>query len=159
MSFRRQALEGVRFDEQLRGEGAQYRNDSALCLKVKRRGWKLIYDPKVAIDHFYAVRYGEDKRIKFNPIAVSNLAHNEMLLILDYMNGWQRFSCVLYSLLVSSIATPGILQFLRMIVLQKGSCPWLRLIGATKGKYEGFKTWLSSRSVKKVQTAAPRRKK
>src|SRR5690606_14115209 len=48
MSYRRTALKSIRFDERLRGVGAQVHNDLDFSLSVKRAGWKLIYSPDVA---------------------------------------------------------------------------------------------------------------
>ncbi|HWA14885.1 MAG TPA: glycosyltransferase family 2 protein, partial [Gemmatimonadales bacterium] len=52
MSFRREALAGHRFGRGLRGGAAQFGEDLALSLQVHRAGWKLLYDPSVAVDHF-----------------------------------------------------------------------------------------------------------
>jgi GT2 family glycosyltransferase len=62
MSFRRRAIGAVRFDRKLRGSGAQYLNDWALSLAVKRSGWRLEYDPSVAVDHYQAPRPESDRR-------------------------------------------------------------------------------------------------
>lgn len=63
MAFRRTALAGLRLDERLRGSGAQMHWELALGLAVKRAGWRLIYDPAVAVDHYPAERFDEDQRI------------------------------------------------------------------------------------------------
>ena len=148
MSFRKKALRGLSFDTRLKGQGAEYRNDLALCLDVKRKGWKLIYDPLVTIDHYYASRFDEDQRGEFDKTSVRDLAHNDILVILDHMSGWQRVSCAIYSLLVSSIATPGILQLIRMVILKKGNHLWARFSLGMKGRLEGYKTWKSSKKPK-----------
>ena len=67
MSFRRAAVEGIRFDERLRGTGAQPRADYAFCLVVKRAGWRLIYDPAVAVDHYPAPRLGGIRESRLAP--------------------------------------------------------------------------------------------
>jgi len=70
MNYRRAAIANLRFDQRLWGPGAQAHNDMAFSLAV-RRGWKLIYDPRVAVDHYPAQRFDEDQRNKFNQIAFS----------------------------------------------------------------------------------------
>ena len=67
MSFRRGAVEGIRFDERLRGTRAQQRADCAFCLVVKRAGWRLIYDPAVAVDHYPAPRLGGIRESRLAP--------------------------------------------------------------------------------------------
>lgn len=145
MSFRKKALSELSFDNRLKGQGAEYRNDLALCLDVKRKGWKLIYDPAITIDHYYASRFDEDQRGEFDKTSVRDLAHNDMLVMLDHMSGWQRFSCFIYSLIISSIATPGILQLIRMLIIRKGNHPWARFREGMKGRFEGYKTWKNSK--------------
>lgn len=139
MSFRSIALEKSHFDENLRGEGAQYRNDMALCLTVKRKGWKLIYDPAIVVEHYMATRYEEDQRNKFNLMAVKNGAHNEIFVFLKYLPLEKRIMCILFAVFVGSLFTPGIIQWLRLIVTRQKT-PWLRFRSATQGWYEGWKT-------------------
>ena len=138
MSFRRKAIKNIYFDKHLRGRGAQYRNDLALSLAVKRRGWKLIYDPKVAIDHYYAKRFEEDQRGDFNLTAIEDAAYNEMLIFLKYMHVLQKIACIIYAILVGNIFTPGICQWLRIALTgQKNS--WLRFSAAQKGRWQALK--------------------
>ncbi|MBD5655135.1 MAG: glycosyltransferase family 2 protein [Candidatus Eremiobacteraeota bacterium] len=56
MAFRTEAIRSLRFDERLRGNGAQVHNELGFSLAIRRRGWKLVYDPRVAVDHFPATR-------------------------------------------------------------------------------------------------------
>ena len=137
MSFRRQALEGIRFDEQLRGEGAQYRNDLALCLAMKRRGWKIIYDPQIVIDHYYATRFEEDQRGNFDLTAIENAAYNEMYIFLKYLHNLQKFTCIIYAFLIGSKFTPGICQWLRLALTGQKN-PWLRFCAAQRGRWQSY---------------------
>ena len=59
MSFRSDAIRGVHFDERLRGSGAQVHNELLFCFAVSRGGWRLVYDPAVAVDHFPAERFDD----------------------------------------------------------------------------------------------------
>ena len=56
MSYRAEAVAKLRFDSRLRGSGAQPCEDLAFSLAVGISGWKLVYDPLVAIDHYPASR-------------------------------------------------------------------------------------------------------
>jgi GT2 family glycosyltransferase len=148
MGFRREAIGELRFDEHLRGSGAQYRNDLALCLAVKQKGWKLIYDPQVAADHYYSKRFDEDQRGIFNPDATRDLAHNEIYVFLKYMHGIRRPVCILFTLLVGSTAAPGMAQFLRLL-LRGHKKVWSRFLASIQGQCEGYKTWRTSLVKKK----------
>ena len=92
MSFRRVAIEGLSFNTGLRGHGAQVYNDMSFSLSVRNRGWKLIYNPVVAVDHYLAPRFDVDGREMFNADAVENSAFNLIWVIQTQLTGWRRFA-------------------------------------------------------------------
>lgn len=143
MSFRRAAIGKIHFDERLRGSGSQVLNDTAFSLAVKRAGWKLVYDPKVAVDHYMARRFDEDQRVKFNPIAVENKAHNETLVFLEHFSPLQRITFVLWVLLVGNRGLPGVALCMRALVRGKREY-WPMFFTTLKGRWEGWKTWKMS---------------
>ncbi len=81
MSFRRTAIAGLRFDERLRGAGAQVGNDMAFSLALRLRGWTLLYDPLVAVDHYPAPRFDDDSRSHTAFRAHRNAAFNQALIV------------------------------------------------------------------------------
>lgn len=139
MGFRRDAIKNLRFDTRLRGEGAQVRNDTALCFAVKKIGWKLVYDPAIQIDHYMAARHEENKRGNFSWRAVEDGAFNETLVLMEYLPPINRVAYILYFLLVGNIFTPGLLQCLRILPREKGDA-FLRLFAAFRGRWEALKT-------------------
>jgi cellulose synthase/poly-beta-1,6-N-acetylglucosamine synthase-like glycosyltransferase len=56
MSFRRDAVIGHGFDTRLRGNGAQVHSELSICLPLRRRGLRIIYDPEIVVLHYPAVR-------------------------------------------------------------------------------------------------------
>jgi glycosyltransferase involved in cell wall biosynthesis len=118
MSFRAEALRGVRFDSRLRGTGAQVGNEIGVSLAVKRRGWKLLYDPQIAVDHFPSVRHDEDKRNTFSVEAVYNSAFNETLLLCEHFGRWRRYLFMAWALAIGHHAAPGLLQWARLLVTE-----------------------------------------
>ncbi len=140
MTFRRRALEGIRFDRRLRGAGAQAHNDMAISLALKRRGWRLIYDPRLLVDHYPAERFDEDRRDRFDPGALSNAVHNETLVLLEHLTGFRRGAFVLWSLLVGTRSAPGLLQLFRPTVGDPG-IRFARFKAAMRGRWQGFRTW------------------
>ena len=81
MSYRRTAIKDLQFDPRLRGKGAQVCNDLAFSLAVRRRGWKVIYDPKVAVDHYPALRPEGDDRNSLRLDAIEDEAFNQYLAL------------------------------------------------------------------------------
>jgi GT2 family glycosyltransferase len=114
MSFRARALEGVRFDTRLLGAGAQVCNDLGVSLAVKRRGWRLLYDPQIAVDHFPAARHDDDQRSAFSPDAVHNAVFNETLLLYEHFTPWRRLVYFVWAFAIGHRVSPGLLQWLRL---------------------------------------------
>jgi cellulose synthase/poly-beta-1,6-N-acetylglucosamine synthase-like glycosyltransferase len=105
MSYRRAAIQGVRFDERLRGTGAQVHNDLAFSLAVRRAGWKLIYDPSVAVDDYLAPRFGEDQRDRYD---WTSAAYNETLSLLEHLTPMRRLVFIIWAVLVRTRSSPGL---------------------------------------------------
>ena len=143
MSFRREAIQGLTFDDKLKGTGAQIYNEMEFSLSIKKKGWKLIYDPQVCVDHFPAERFDEDKRNSFNEIAFFNTAHNETYAILKHSRIINRTMYLVWVIIVGSKSSPGVVQFIRMLPVQKGVA-LKKVLLAFKGRWGGWKTWRES---------------
>ena len=141
MSFRRSAIASVRFDERLLGAGAQVHNDMAFCLALRRAGWKLIYDPKVAIDHYAGDRFDEDQRAEFNDIALSNRVHNETLILLDHLSILRRAVFLIWAIVVGTQEAFGFIQWLRFLP-REGTLAGQKLRASLRGRWQGWQTWL-----------------
>lgn len=141
MGFRRSAIEGIRFDERMRGTGAQAHFELAFTLKLRKQGWKLIYDPLVAVNHYPAQRFDEDGRDQFNALARTNAIHNETLAILDYLDGlFSRGVFLAWSLLVGTREAMGLVQWIRFFPsegLLAGDKYWASL----RGRWQGYQSW------------------
>lgn len=110
MSYRRDAIRNIRFDERLRGTGAQVHNDMAFSMSVKNAGWKLIYDPLVAVDHFPAERFDEDRRDAPSMVAVCNAAYNLHLTLRNHLSPMRRQVAWWWYALVGTRAYPGLVH-------------------------------------------------
>ncbi len=141
MSFRSAALIGVRFDTRLRGTGAQVCNELGVSLEVKRRGWRLLYDPNVAVDHYPSIRHDEDQRNAFSAEAVRNAVFNETLLLCDHFAPARKLVFIVWALTVGHRAAPGLLQWLRLLIKELDTAT--ARFGATlSGRIHG---WMASR--------------
>lgn len=143
MSFRREAIQGLKFDEKLKGTGAQVHNELEFSLAVKSKGWKLIYDPKVRVDHYPAERFDEDQRNNFNETAFINAVHNETYSVLKHVTTIKRALYLSWVVTIGSKATPGFVQCIRLLPFQRGiALKKVRL--ALKGRWDGWRTWRES---------------
>lgn len=142
MSYRREAVGSIRFDVNLKGTGAQVYNDMDFSMCVKKAGWKLIYDPEVAVDHYPAPRFDEDQRNHFNTLAMFNMVHNETIVLLRYLDGWRKLIYLIWAVCVGMTSSPGLVQWIRMLLKRKGTANQ-KLIATMRGRWEGLRTWRS----------------
>ncbi|WP_179400605.1 glycosyltransferase family 2 protein [Burkholderia guangdongensis] len=112
MSYRRAAIERVRFDTRLRGAGAQVHNDMAFSMRVKRGGWKLVYDPAVAVDHYPAERFDDNRRDAASLNAVANAAYNLHLILREHLPPVRREFAWWWYMLVGTRVYPGLAHVL-----------------------------------------------
>lgn len=140
MSYRRSAIKDQYFDDRLRGTGAQAHNDLAFSLAVRRKGWKLIYDPLVAVDHYPGQRFDQDKRGEFNALAMANRVHNKTLTLLEHLPSDQRFIFLIWAVLIGTRGELGLIQLLRFIPTQRQLArkKWL---ASMQGRWQGWQTW------------------
>jgi cellulose synthase/poly-beta-1,6-N-acetylglucosamine synthase-like glycosyltransferase len=144
MAYRRTAIKGMHFDERMRGTGAQVHFELAFTLPIKRAGWKIIFDPLVAVDHYPAVRFDEDQRHNFNDIAWSNAIHNETLVLLEHFPPMQRISFLLWAILIGTREALGVVQCLRFLPKQ-GELAWKKWLASIRGRAQGWETWQKCR--------------
>ncbi|WP_020618761.1 glycosyltransferase family 2 protein [Paenibacillus daejeonensis] len=138
MSFRKTAINHIRFDHRLKGSGAQVHNDLAFSLEVKKAGWTLIYDPRVAVDHYPAQRFDEDKRNSFNAVAQFNAVFNETFTLKNYLGPFKRVIYFIWAFLVGTSSAPGILQVFRLLITLKNNNLVEKYIATQRGRLNGM---------------------
>jgi GT2 family glycosyltransferase len=114
MSFRREAIESLRFDRRLRGKGAEYLNDWGFTLAVKGQGWKVVYDPEVAIDHYEGARTNgavrsagsETSTPEQRRVALAR-AHNETYIAVRHLPPGRAFAHLAFALVIGSSVAPA----------------------------------------------------
>ena len=148
MGWRSDAIQGIRFDKRLRGSGVQQHNDMGFSLAVKNAGWKLIYDPEVAIDHFPAPRIGEGQHHRglFNADEQRNSVFNETLNLLTYLPPLRRLFFLIWAFLIGTRAEPGPLQVPRLLARREQNV-WQRLLATYSGRLSAVKFTCGRRKV------------
>ncbi|MHB1310870.1 MAG: glycosyltransferase family 2 protein [Gemmatimonadaceae bacterium] len=117
-AFRAPLLRAVGFDGRLRGTGAQMYWELGVCLPLRRAGWRLVYDPQVAVDHDIVPRHDADTvhRGVFAPAPLRDLVHNETVELLEARGLPWRALFLAWALLVGTIEGPGLAQCLRRLL-------------------------------------------
>jgi GT2 family glycosyltransferase len=141
MSIRREWLPRLRFDENLRGRGAEPHEDWALALAVRRAGFRVIYDPAIWVDHYEGERIDVDAR--FNPTrrTIFDRAHNQTYAGVRYLPLPRALAHTLYALSVGTSNEPGIIAFLYRLL--RGHQPALlvqELLHSLTGRITGIRT-------------------
>ncbi|MGH8778560.1 glycosyltransferase family 2 protein [Paraburkholderia sp.] len=136
MSYRRAAIGAIRFDSRLRGAGAQVHNDMAFSLSVKNAGWKLVYDPRVAVDHYPAERFDDDRRDAQTLAAVRNAAYNLHLILRDQLPPARREAVWWWYALVGTRVYPGFAHALLALTSKRGPAQWSRWRAVRTGAHE-----------------------
>lgn len=144
MSFRQAAITNRHFDRRLRGSGAQAYFEIEFCLAIKKAGWKLIYDPMIAVNHYRGQRFDEDQRDKFSEIAMANIVHNKTLALLEHLLPTQRVIFLIWAVLIGTRGEPGFFQWLRFLP-SEGSLAGRKLLACLRGHWQGWQTWQSSK--------------
>jgi glycosyltransferase involved in cell wall biosynthesis len=140
MSFRREALDGVWFDRRLKGSGTEMHNEWPVCLAVQRRGWKLVYDPALAVDHYLAPRPTSEDRLHRSATGVYEAVYNETLLLLEFLPPARRAAFVVWSWLVGTRLTPGVLQIVRAKLQGRPAGPEL-FVAAFRARVDAWRAY------------------
>jgi hypothetical protein len=103
-------------DTRLRGDGAQVHWELALCLPMRAAGWRLVYDPAIAVEHHVAPRESGDQvhRGSFAPGPFGDAVHNEARALAQHLPGWRWAAFTLWSECVGTTSAPGLLAALRL---------------------------------------------
>ncbi|MBK1986706.1 glycosyltransferase [Sphaerospermopsis aphanizomenoides BCCUSP55] len=139
MSIRTQAIGKLKFDERMRGTGAQVHFEMAFTFALQRAGWKIIYDPSIGVDHYPAQRFDEDQRQNFNEIACINLVHNETVVLLEHLPLLRQIAFLLWAILVGTKDCFGLVQWLRFFPSQ-GKIVNKKLQASLRGRWQGWQT-------------------
>jgi len=137
MSYRRAALGEHRFDVRLRGTGAQAHNELGIAFELVRRGWRLLYDPAVAVDHYPSVRHDNDQRGRVGKKAVEDHSYNAALGLTKHLSWYGRIAYLFYGVAIGSRARPGLVQCVRITAVKRRGL-WHLLLPTLRGHISGW---------------------
>lgn len=110
MSMRRQLWV---MDTVLKGDGAQFAWELGVCLRARAAGWRLIYDPAVAVDHYPAPRHAGDSRESPSPRVGREAEWNQCYVVARHAPLRLVGQAAMFQLAVGSRAAPGLLRVSR----------------------------------------------
>lgn len=147
--YRGDVLRLIRLDPRMRGRGTVIHWELALSFAFQREGWRLIYDPAVAVDHHVAPRRDGDvnQRGGFERASFIDNVHNETLAVLEHLTPVRRVAFAAWAVLVGTREAPGLAQVPRLGLLERSPLGLTarRTAAALHGRAVGAATWLRDR--------------
>jgi len=144
MSYRLDALNGGRVDGRLRA--AEVHTEIDLCLRIRQPGWKIVYDPAVAVDHYPAPRVEDDSRVGPVGATLEHVIHNETYLVLKWQPWLRRLAALVYWFVVGSRTAPGLLLLVERLGRESDRKSMLHRYRATlRGRWAGIRTFMGAR--------------
>jgi GT2 family glycosyltransferase len=111
MSFRREVARRLEFDMELNRNVAQgYEID--IGLQVKAMGWKVLFDPLLAIRHYSAPRATVGMRPDADATSVQWYSYNHARVTLRRLRGYRRLVAMAYQIAVGERRAPGLIPLL-----------------------------------------------
>ncbi len=142
LSVRGELLRELRFDERLRGVGTEHHWELALCLTLRRRGHRIVYDPAIAVDHYPQPRVDDSRQ--FSPRELRDARHNETVAVLEYLPVWRGLLYLAWAGAIGTSSTPGAAHLLRSLPSHPVA-GWALFSGAQAGLIDGLVTYRRSR--------------
>ncbi len=131
----------------LRGAGAQVHWEVATSLWAAGRGWRVLYDPAITVDHFPGPRPADDHRDLRTAAAIFDATFNYQLALAGTQSALARRALV-YGILVGTTVSPGIVRWSLAVARREATVsgrlwPALRgrLAGHRTGKRGGLRMW------------------
>jgi GT2 family glycosyltransferase len=141
LSVRGDLLRELRIDERLRGVGTEHHWELALCLSLRRRGLRVVYDPDIAVAHHPQPRIDDSRQ--FSPIELRDSTHNKAVAVLEHLPARGQAAYLAWAFAVGSGTEPGIAHLLGG--LARGAGAWSRFRATQSGLMDAARTVRRSR--------------
>ena len=92
----------------LLGTGNQSHWELGTCLRIRRLGWRVLYDPELLVDHYTDDRVGEPQRASRAAERLERDAHNELYELTRWLPWWQAIAATSRAFAVGSRELPGV---------------------------------------------------
>jgi len=144
MAFRRSQVIDLGFDERLQGNGAIVHTEPSICLPLRKRGLRVVYDPQILVSHHPAVRAAGDHRTDPPPTVIAEVSHNEALSVLDYFGPSRRLVFILWAFTIGTGGAPGLAVLTRDLIAGRPGAR-SRFAAAQRGRLRAWRTHRSGR--------------
>jgi len=155
-AYRASLLRAAGFDTRLEGTGAQLYWELALCLPLRAAGWRLVYDPAIAVEHHVEPRDDGDQvhRGVFTAGPLSDAVHNQTLVLLERRGAVARAAFLAWALMAGTRLEPGVVQ-LAALLSRGDRHAFARWRATLDGRLRGWRRWRATPRRRSGIPAAP----
>ncbi|WP_204140543.1 glycosyltransferase family 2 protein [Halomicronema sp. CCY15110] len=145
-SFRVELLKNFEYDKCLKYMATHTSWDLNLSLYTKARGWKLIYDSNLLVDHYSGRRVGMAERpsvttqLNYDAQKLVNGIFNQTYVALSYLPNSKKLTFLAWSILVGNRGRRGLLQAVRFLP-SEGFFAIQKFADNLKGRWLGWQQW------------------
>jgi glycosyltransferase involved in cell wall biosynthesis len=147
MAYRKEAM--LKSIDMVLNGGSAISYETDIALNVKKTGLKVLYDPRVVIDHYPAPRHIDAKR-GWNAEECFIYAHNLTYICMRHLRWYGKLGFLIYFFVGGSWGCPGLVTyFLGLCFGRKLS--WSRhFLPSMKGRWEGIRSFSKKLAIEKV---------
>ena len=141
MSFRRQLVTPL--DEKLLGE-TPYFEENDTCLKIRRQGYQLIYDPRILVDHYPTPErvVENSQRNYLRPAMAYAVSFNNTYMMLKNLPFIRRCIFIVFTFVIGTADSLGVMRALWGFITERNYRYVLVLPAAVTGKLNGIGSYL-----------------
>ncbi len=148
MAFLSKYLEGFCFDENLDKQTSS-NNEIDLCLYIKKKGGRIVYDSLLKVNHYAIQRFAGAKREEMAK-NIYNYSHNYTYVILKNFPLYRRLAFLVYIFLVGQRSSLGVLTAILDSLVRRKIAWREQIIPSFKGKVDGIRTYLKYRNQEQI---------
>lgn len=159
LAVRRVALDPEGFALDLRGKSTQLGSELDLCMRVKEKGFRIIFDPEVSVKHYASKRPSGVERTKvetYEGVTARDIVFNYGFLAGKWYSPLQVFGSFFMTLFKGSRRLPGLLAIIKWCMLGEFSVI-RRFVNQFPASIEGYRAGIKKRRERKRQAATDRR--
>jgi glycosyltransferase involved in cell wall biosynthesis len=122
--------------------GVAFNWELDMGLKIKKRGYRIVYEPSAVVDHHSAPRRISGMRTP-NYEGIYDANYNFSYIIMRHFNIFRRLGYIGYTAIVGEEASPGVAT-LALLLLARRDLKWQLITASIRGRLDGARAGLKA---------------
>ena len=122
--------------------GVAFNWELDMGLKIKKRGYRIVYEPSAVVDHHSAPRRISGMRTP-NYEGIYDANYNFSYIIMRHFNIFRRLGYIGYTAIVGEVASPGV-AMLALLWLVRRDLKWQLINASIRGRLDGARAGLKA---------------